>query len=450
MSEKSENSQLDFEEKFRRDAEKFFSKCRIFDPDTGDEIEYSQDPGRFLQLYFSENSGEKLRKFEESIDDPEERAEFSHLFGEESRFLENLDFEVADFSRLNSDERVAIRAELVSLFLLEQISREDIFRFSSVIETGGIQAFSTWIRRAVRLILKGRDELSANFARNPFDSSAEKISPKKLGVFSRLERLLTGKIAELSRLSQSIKKSEFDLLTGLRNRRGREKFINRIQELISTGEGERSGQERRKRTSPNADRRKRRLDIGKVDRWILISIDIDHFKKFNDQNGHSTGDAVLQSVAQNLLNARGNGVACRSGGEEFELLVPVENGKDESDAISEIFDKIHEMDLELDGKTHKITLSGGVKVIESDENFAKNCRGSQEELDALLYAGKALGRDTMVQILDGERVRVFSKNGAEVKKLDEVISEMKKLPSTPELRSAIENLKKLKSEDAEK
>lgn len=54
--------------------------------------------------------------------------------------------------------------------------------------------------------------------------------------------------------------------------------------------------------------------------FSLIIIDIDFFKKFNDNYGHQSGDAVLKQVAQILKkNVRATDIACRYGGEERRL-----------------------------------------------------------------------------------------------------------------------------------
>ena len=51
-------------------------------------------------------------------------------------------------------------------------------------------------------------------------------------------------------------------------------------------------------------------------------VDVDHFKRFNDQHGHDVGDQVLRIVAGCLARAPGGGKAYRYGGEEFTLLYP--------------------------------------------------------------------------------------------------------------------------------
>ncbi|MGB7586975.1 MAG: GGDEF domain-containing protein [Terriglobales bacterium] len=54
--------------------------------------------------------------------------------------------------------------------------------------------------------------------------------------------------------------------------------------------------------------------------YAIAMVDIDHFKKFNDNFGHDTGDQVLRMVGTRLGEVTGNGQAYRVGGEEFCLL----------------------------------------------------------------------------------------------------------------------------------
>ena len=55
----------------------------------------------------------------------------------------------------------------------------------------------------------------------------------------------------------------------------------------------------------------------------LVLSDIDHFKKFNDQWGHQTGDQVLRLVAEVMnANVKGQDILARYGGEEFAIILP--------------------------------------------------------------------------------------------------------------------------------
>lgn len=65
-----------------------------------------------------------------------------------------------------------------------------------------------------------------------------------------------------------------------------------------------------------------RLDYEKLD-LALIILDIDKFKRFNDDYGPTVGNAILTGVAQKLQElARENDIACRYGGEEFVFILP--------------------------------------------------------------------------------------------------------------------------------
>lgn len=69
--------------------------------------------------------------------------------------------------------------------------------------------------------------------------------------------------------------------------------------------------------------------------FSLIILDIDFFKKFNDNYGHQSGDAVLRQVAYTLKkNVRATDIVCRYGGEEMSIILP-NAGKDEAVGIAQ-------------------------------------------------------------------------------------------------------------------
>ena len=55
-------------------------------------------------------------------------------------------------------------------------------------------------------------------------------------------------------------------------------------------------------------------------KYVIASLDVDHFKKFNDTHGHDVGDDVLKLVASQIGAVKGGGVAYRYGGEEFCIV----------------------------------------------------------------------------------------------------------------------------------
>ena len=76
-----------------------------------------------------------------------------------------------------------------------------------------------------------------------------------------------------------------------------------------------------------------------VEHWLdpvtCLMIDIDYFKRFNDEYGHDAGDMVMQHVGQTIRDIVGdNGISCRYGGEEFTVLLPRQS-EDEGEALAE-------------------------------------------------------------------------------------------------------------------
>lgn len=123
----------------------------------------------------------------------------------------------------------------------------------------------------------------------------------------------------------------------------------------------------------------------------LISVDIDHFKGFNDRHGHATGDLLLQAVA-GLLQAhvRGEDMAVRTGGEEFLLVLP-EAGRD---VAAQRAEQLRVAATNLGGPhapfPDSVSLSLGVAVYPDD---GTNTAEVLKAADVALYAAKDQGRD---------------------------------------------------------
>jgi GGDEF domain-containing protein len=64
--------------------------------------------------------------------------------------------------------------------------------------------------------------------------------------------------------------------------------------------------------------------------YTIAMIDLDHFKKLNDEHGHAAGDQVLRLIGSTLTRTEGGGRPFRYGGEEFAVLFP---GKSAEDAL---------------------------------------------------------------------------------------------------------------------
>ena len=133
----------------------------------------------------------------------------------------------------------------------------------------------------------------------------------------------------------------------------------------------------------------------------LMMIDVDHFKKFNDTHGHLAGDEVLRNVARNLRQCvRQMDMVARYGGEEFAIIMPAANLHDaEPGAIAAVV-HIAKCQIEFQGKTLQVTVSGGLAQAQTDEDAAALIKRADEAL----YAAKKGGRNR-VYVHDGSEVR---------------------------------------------
>ncbi|MET8151343.1 diguanylate cyclase [Actinoplanes sp. NPDC049668] len=125
----------------------------------------------------------------------------------------------------------------------------------------------------------------------------------------------------------------------------------------------------------------------------LALVDLDHFKRVNDQYGHAAGDAVLVELARTLSRALGDGeVVARHGGEEFVLLLPGATAAEAVARLDALRQAVRDHALIFGGATIVTTFSAGVTVYTGLESPATLLQAA----DDALYAAKQGGRDRVV------------------------------------------------------
>ena len=127
-------------------------------------------------------------------------------------------------------------------------------------------------------------------------------------------------------------------------------------------------------------------------KFSLILIDIDFFKKFNDTYGHQPGDCVLKQVANILKkNSRTTDVACRYGGEEMSIIL-LNTSKDEAIiTANKICTAVHDNKFTLvNGEEVNVTISIGVATAGTD---GLKVQELIEYADKCLYKAKENGRN---------------------------------------------------------
>lgn len=154
---------------------------------------------------------------------------------------------------------------------------------------------------------------------------------------------------------------------------------------------------------------RRHFDERLLDEWArakrdgtplsLLLIDVDHFKKFNDQYGHQAGDACLRSVGRILAEQaqRPADLVARYGGEEFVLLLPNTDAEGCEQVGEKVRGALHEFGMlhALNPPSKRVTVSLGGATNLPAGGLAE-CTSLVEAADRALYAAKDSGRNRLV------------------------------------------------------
>ncbi|MBW6410324.1 sensor domain-containing diguanylate cyclase [Clostridium weizhouense] len=144
--------------------------------------------------------------------------------------------------------------------------------------------------------------------------------------------------------------------------------------------------------------------ITNKNKFSIIMIDIDYFKKINDTYGHNTGDIVLKEVTSIIKHEiRKDAIIGRYGGEEFLVLLPnveLETARIISERIRKAVEN-HSCCID-NTIFNNITLSLGIYEFKKDEcNFYEGLK----KADKVLYMAKTLGRNRSVAYMEREEAQ---------------------------------------------
>lgn len=132
----------------------------------------------------------------------------------------------------------------------------------------------------------------------------------------------------------------------------------------------------------------------------LVVLDLDHFKRVNDQHGHLVGDRVLRQFAEVVRRRlRASDVFGRMGGEEFCLGLPVTDRQGALEVVEALRKSVEELALTgRDSQSIRVTVSAGVVAIgmAMKEDFAVTVEQLYGEADDLLYLAKRHGRNQVM------------------------------------------------------
>jgi diguanylate cyclase (GGDEF)-like protein len=201
---------------------------------------------------------------------------------------------------------------------------------------------------------------------NQLDAMADKLKSYTSG----LEAAVKTRTAELESANKELAElATTDGLTGLRNHRF---FRNSLEFEIKRG-------------------------ARRIHQLALCMIDIDHFKSYNDSQGHPAGDAALRRVGKLLLdNLRSTDLVARYGGEEFAVILldtSPEEGFRTAQKLCVIFRESRFEGEEL-MPNKKLTISIGVASFPEEADSADQLI---RNADLALYEAKRRGRNTVVR-----------------------------------------------------
>ena len=194
--------------------------------------------------------------------------------------------------------------------------------------------------------------------------STSRPDPKERQLLNYCLQHLNKRVEEARNWEKLEKANRLDSLTSLNNRRCFDEIMNK--------------------ESKRADRYQHPTS--------LIMLDLDHFKKVNDNFGHQTGDLVLRTLGKILLEeVRQCDTPCRYGGEEFAIILP-ETGLGEAIRIAErIRQTIEQENIVTHNNIHlRITASFGIASTEEKQSI-----DLIEAADQALYHAKKSGRNRL-------------------------------------------------------
>jgi diguanylate cyclase (GGDEF)-like protein len=130
------------------------------------------------------------------------------------------------------------------------------------------------------------------------------------------------------------------------------------------------------------------------EKFTLLILDIDDFKKVNDTYGHMVGDIVLKEIAGLIIESiKQTDVAFRYGGEEFTVLLPLTDLKDGKHVSERIRTSIE--NFVFDKSNHNIKLTVSIGIANCPDN-AVTIHDLKLMADKALYEAKGLGKNQTV------------------------------------------------------
>lgn len=128
-------------------------------------------------------------------------------------------------------------------------------------------------------------------------------------------------------------------------------------------------------------------------RLAMMILDLDGFKRINDEHGHDVGDRVLIRVAELIKSClRDTDLLFRYGGDEFVAALPHTDIQGGIDVAHRVLEQVMDLDLDDLGVTGRLGMSSGLTMLQAGDDFTRFFKRADEAL----YRAKKSGKHQVV------------------------------------------------------
>ncbi len=245
------------------------------------------------------------------------------------------------------------------------------------------------LREMVQEITDKTEHLTTDLGEKNQGLAANVSSLKVCRDKQEILHLLTSVVSQASSIHTTVESSHKELLETRHSLSVMQEELAETRQLLN--EDALTGALNRRGLDQTLSREIARAQRGN-NRLSLAMLDLDHFKKINDDYGHEAGDLMLMHFTGLIRSVmRKSDALVRYGGEEFTLILPETDARGAHFVLGRLQQVMARTPLNYEGKRINTTFSAGVATLKADENGHALLRRSDEAV----YAAKNAGRNTI-------------------------------------------------------